>query len=405
MIERIGRAMRESRLRRLALRGLFGLVLVTLAACGGSQEITPPGRETPAGEAVTPEPTMPPRDATDQAITAEGRLVSPYPSLPLGFGGGVSGEVVTVTVRPGDEVGAGDLLAQLDDANLRLAVMDAELALERATMDRDRAVAQWERDVAEAEEALAAAERARTMARLEVSDTSVEEARTALERARQAEANAEQDYLKALDFWPPLPVDTYYDAWQRAIRERELAEMRLTDAEDALSASYLTMEARDADVVQAERALAALQEGPDPAFERAVEDTEIQLAEAEEALNHARLTVPWEAVVLSVDVAPGATVSAGTPVVTLLNVADGLRFVTQDLSEQHVAAIHPGQRAVVTLRTFPEQPLEGVVEAVVPQIEERADTEGRFAIYVRLGPTELRLLPGLTGRVEILTEE
>jgi multidrug efflux pump subunit AcrA (membrane-fusion protein) len=317
----------------------------------------------------------------------------------------VSGEVVTITVRPGDAVEAGALLAQLDDTELQRAVDDAELALERATIDRERAVAQWERDVADAEEALAAAERARTTARLEYSDTSVEEARTSLERAQQAEADAEQDYLKAIDFWPPLPVEEYYDAWQRAIRERELAEMRLADAEDAQGASYLELESRDTDVVQAERALAALQEGVDPAYDRAVEDAELQLAEAEEALDHARLTAPWDAIVLSVDVAPAATASAGTPVVTLLNVSQGLRFVTEDLSEQHVAEIRPGQRAVVTLRTFPEQPVDGAVEAVVPLVEETADAEGRFAVHIRLDATELRLLPGLTGRVEIFTEE
>ena len=404
-MERMRRTMRESRLRRLALAGLAGLVLIALTACGGPEAAAPPGGETPAGEGATPEPTLPPLETTGQAVTAEGRLVSPYPSLPLGFGGGVSGDVVTITVGAGDTVEAGDLLAQLDDTGLQRAVDDAQLALERATLDRDRATAQWERDVTEAEEALEAAERARTTARLEYSNTSVEEARTALERAQQAEADAEQDYLKAIDFWPPLPVDQYYDAWQRAIRERELAEMRLADAEDAQGASYLTLETRDTDVVQAERALAALQEGVDPAYERAVEDAERQLAQAEEALRHARLVAPWDAVVLSVDVAPAATISAGTPVVTLLNVAQGLRFVTQDLSEQHVAEIRPGQRAVVTLRTFPEQSIEGQVEAVVPQIEETADAEGRFAVHVGLGSIELRLLPGLTGRVEIFTED
>ena len=125
-------------------------------------------------------------------------------------------------------------------------------------------------------------------------------------------------------------------------------------------------------------------------------------SQAQEALEHARLTAPWAAIVLSVDVAPEA-VSAGTPVVTLLSIEDGLRFVTQNLSEQHVADIYPGQRAVVTLRTFPETPLEGTIEAVVPQIGEAVETDAHFTVHVRLAPTDLRLLPGLTGRAEILT--
>ena len=119
---------------------------------------------------------------------------------------------------------------------------------------------------------------------------------------------------------------------------------------------------------------------------------------------HARLVAPWAAIVLSVDVAPGADVGAETPVVTLLDVEDGLRFVAQNLSEQHIAAVYPGQRATVTLRTFPETELEGVVEAVVPQVGEAVEADARFTVRVRLAPTDLRLLPGLTGRVEIFTD-
>ncbi len=128
-------------------------------------------------------------------------------------------------------------------------------------------------------------------------------------------------------------------------------------------------------------------------------------SQAQEALEHARLTAPWAAIVLSVDVAPEATASAGTPVVTLLSIEEGLRFVTQNLSEQHIADIYPGQRAVVTLRAFPETPLEGTIEAVVPQIGEAVETDAHFTVHVRLAPTDLRLLPGLTGRAEILTED
>ena len=115
---------------------------------------------------------------------------------------------------------------------------------------------------------------------------------------------------------------------------------------------------------------------------------------------------------LSVDTAPGAEVGSETPIVTLLHVGDGLRFVTQNLSEQHIADVYPGQRATVTLRTFADAPLEGVVESVVPQESEDETSDARFTVFVRLvtsNPTDdasgqsLRLLPGLTGRVEILT--
>jgi HlyD family secretion protein len=340
-----------------------------------------------------------------RAIVAEGQLGSLYPSLPLGFGGGVSGEVLTITVKAGDTVRAGETLALLDDTDLQCSADEAQRAVDRARADHEQALRQWERDVADAESGLADARRALSTARLGYSETAVEEARTALDRARTAEEDAKGTYEWARGFWPPLPVDDYYDGWQRAIRERELAEMRLVDAEDAHSAEYLDLEARAEDVAQAERALAALQEGVPPVHQRAVEDAEGALARSLDALEHARLAAPWAAIVLSVDAAPGATAGTGTPVVTLLDVQDGLRFVSRNLSEQHVANVYPGQRAIVTLRTFAETPLEGTVEAVVPQVGEAASVDARFTVYVRLSPgnpeDDLRLLPGLTGRVEI----
>ena len=150
-------------------------------------------------------------------------------------------------------------------------------------------------------------------------------------------------------------------------------------------------------MAQAKRNLAALEEGVAQSYERAAEDAESQLIQAQEALEHAHLTTPWAAIVLSVDVAPEATVSAGTPVVTLLSIEEGLRFVTQNLSEQHIADIYPGQRAVVTLRTFPEAPLEGTIEAVVPQVGEAVETDAHFTVHVRLGSHRPAVAAGSHG--------
>ncbi len=379
------------------------LVLILAVAVAGCTRVI----EMPASavSGATPTPADLPPLPAGKTVLADGQLASPYPSLALSFGGGVSGQVLTITVQAGDVIKAGDELAVLDDTDLQRAVTDAQLALDRATTDRANATKQWERDVVDAEQALQEAERALSRARLQYSNTSVEEASTALDRARQTEANAKDDYNKALDRpWEPQEWrDRYYDTWQRAIRDRELAEMRLADAQDSRGANSLELEARQDDVVKAQRKLDALKEGLSPSYERAVQDAQQKLTQAEEALKHARLFAPWNAIVLSIDVAPKANVGPNVPVVTLLNVQDGLRFVTQNLSEQHIANIHSGQKAVVTLRTFPDNPLEGTVEAIVPQIKaETADK--RFAVHVRLPPTDLDLLPGLTGRVEIFAK-
>jgi multidrug resistance efflux pump len=326
----------------------------------------------------------------------------------MGFGGEVSGEVDSIAVKAGDAVEAGDLLATLDDTELQRAVDEAQLALDRAIADREDAVEQWEQDVADAEKTLADAKRDLAVARLEFSDTDLEEARVNLKWAQRSEADRKDEYEKARVQWPPIAIDEQRAAWERAIDDRLMAEKRLVDAEEAYTVEALKLQGLEADVTQAERDLAALQDGIEASYDRDIEDARIELAKAQQDLAHARITAPWAAIVLSVDAVAGADVDASTPIVTLLDVEDGLRFVTQDLSEQHVAAVYPGQRAVVTLRTFAGEPLEGTVEAVVPQVDETGEAEeadARFTIYVQLAPADLRLLPGLTGRVEIYTGE
>lgn len=392
---------------KISVRFLWLLAIVMLAAgCTRVVEV-PMGAATVEAESAA-EPAPLPAVSVGKLVAADGRLASPFPSLALGFGGGVSGDIVSLTVRAGDVVTAGIVLARLDDTDLRLAVDKAQLTLDRAILDRERAELQWEQDVIDAQQSLTTTQRALETSRLQYSNTSVEEANTALERWRQAEADAKRNYETPLygDYTPDNIRESNYKAWQNAIREREFAEMRLRDVRNARSVRALDIEAREQDVAQAERKLDTLEAGIAPSYDRAIEDAERELAKAKAALDNAVLIAPWNAIVLSVDVAPKATVGAGTPVVTLLNIEDGLRFVSENLSEQHVAALRPGQRATITLRTYPETPLEGTVEAVIPQVKAaETTTDARFTVHVRLAPTDLLLLPGLTGRAEIFTGE
>ncbi len=386
---------------------LLWLLAIVMLAAGCNRVVEAPMGAITVEAVATAEPSPLPAVSVGKLVAADGRLASPFPSLALGFSGGVSGVVITITARAGDVVQAGDVLARLDDAELRRAVDTAQLTLDRAVLDQERAQAQWEQDVADAEQSLASAQRALESAQLQYSNTSVAEARTSLEHMRQAEADAKKAYETPLfgDYTPDDERERDYKAWQNAIREREFAEMRLKDALNARSVRALDTEAREQDVVQSERKLAALESGIAPSYARAIEDAERELAKAQAALKNAVLIAPWDAIVLSVDVAPKATVGAGTSVMTLLNIADGLRFVSENLSEQHVAALRPGQKATITLRAYPETPLEGTVEAIIPQAKAAETTDARFTIHVRLAPTDLSLLPGLTGRAEIFTGE
>ena len=388
---------------------LFAMIAALIALSAGCTRVIPMQVNPPEVEGG-PTPTPRPAVTLGKTVAADGALASAYPPLALTFGGSVSGEVVEIAVQPGDRVAAGDLVARIDDTALQRAVADAALALERAQVDKVQAEAQWERDVADAEASLVAAQNTLTSTLLQYSSTGVEEARIALERARQAEQDAKQAYETPLfDGWtPPEQREQDYEAWQLRIQDRELAEMRYDDALDNRAVNAVELERQRQDVETARRKLEALEDGIAPSYQRAIEDAARELEKAKEALADARLVAPWAAIVRSVDIAPNAQVNASTPIVTLLNTEDGLRFITQNLSEQHVAALATGQRARVTLRSYPDTPLDGVVEAVAPQGNGEPSTtatDAHFTVRVNLAPTDLHLLPGLTGRVEIFTEE
>jgi multidrug resistance efflux pump len=97
-------------------------------------------------------------------------------------------------------------------------------------------------------------------------------------------------------------------------------------------------------------------------------------------------------------------VGSGTPIVTLLNVQE-LYFATENLGERHVAQLRKGQRAEITLRAYPDSAIAGQVETVVPKMDRQTDSDARFVAYIRLEESDLDLLPGMTGRMEIVTEE
>jgi multidrug resistance efflux pump len=117
-----------------------------------------------------------------------------------------------------------------------------------------------------------------------------------------------------------------------------------------------------------------------------------------------RLVAPAGGTVLSVDSAPGSLVGSGTPVVTLLDTGR-LQFETNNLSERDLAQITPGQEALITLKAYPNDTVDGRVLRIAPVAEGTVGDAATFSVIIDLDGTDLDLLPGMTGRVEIVSNE
>jgi len=277
--------------------------------------------------------------------------------------------------------------------------------------------------VANAEIAVRLAEISHLQAQESATDDAVAAARASVAAAEAEVTSAQAQYNRAQD----SDGEIANARTQVAVAQAALDEL-LEDADpDELAAA-------EAQVEQTKAALDALLEDPDPdelaAAEAQVEQTkaalddllvgasardldvaEINVAQARLALEGAQrgleeveLVAPASGTVTAVQTAPGTLVGSGSPIVTLLDMAQ-LEFHTTNLSERDVARVFPGQTALVTLKAFPNEPIETTVARIGVEAGVAAADAATFPVILALSETDLELRPGMTGRVEIRGKE
>ncbi len=186
----------------------------------------------------------------------------------------------------------------------------------------------------------------------------------------------------------------------------ELADVAAAQA--AMTAAEAAVTASVAQVVQAQAALDALLAGPSAsdlvAAQINVEQARLALVSAQRGLDNVELLAPAPGTVTAVGAAVGTPVGGGTPIVILLD-STQLDFHTTNLSERDLAQVFPGQKAVVTLKAFPNDPIQATVVRIGLEAGAAVGDAATFPVILELGETELELRPGMTGRAEIRTGE
>jgi RND family efflux transporter MFP subunit len=127
---------------------------------------------------------------------------------------------------------------------------------------------------------------------------------------------------------------------------------------------------------------------------------EDQVAAAELALGNATVAAPFDGVVASRAVEPGAVVAEGTALLSLVDLSE-----VEMLASAPVAAgaqIRPGQAVEVKVDGIEGRTFRGEVQRVAPVAEEGTRT---LTIYVRLDNPDGTLLGGMFATGSIVTEE
>ena len=416
---------------------------------------------TQQGATVEPAATAAPRSTaaaeatpvgTGVTILADGVLQAAQPALPLAFETG--GRLLAVHVRTGDRVEAGDPIATLDDAHAQRELSQAgynlqlaELALEElakppapATLAGARAslATAWanltaltappgEQQILAAKLNLDGAEQA-LQDLLDLPDpdaVQIAESNLTMAEMQVRAAQTAYDQVAGLEFAGLTPqalnlwqATTAYEQAQaeynRALKgasddQISTARARVALAQAELAALFKepdhdAVTAAEAQVEQAQAALDALEAGASSGeLDRAeinVALARLALESAQQGLEGVELLAPAPGTVAQVHAAPGALVGGGSPIVTVLDTTE-LEFHTANLSERDLGQIYPGQPAVVTLKAFPDRPIEATVARVGLQAGAAVGDAVTFPVILVLGETDLELRPGMTGRVEI----
>lgn len=351
-------------------------------------------------ETLAPSPTL---VRTGVTVLADGVVQPAQPALPLAFETG--GRLLAVHVRAGDLVQAGDLIATLDNTHAQRQVAEAQLGLRLAELELENLTREASSaDVAAAEASVASAQANLNALFAGPTEYDLQSAKLNVDAAKDQlyAAQAQRDAIAGNPHAGGAEVDAAEAGVLSAevnVQQAILAQERLTEG-----ASQAEVSQARSQLAAAQAALDALLAGASPkdlaAAEINVEQARLALASALRELVNAELMAPISGTVTAVQAAPGTLVGGGAPIVALLDMTQ-LEFHTTNLSERDLAQIFPGQAAVVTLKAYPNDPIEATVGRIGLQAGAAVGDAATFPVILVLSETDLDIRPGMTGRAEI----
>ena len=285
-----------------------------------------------------------------------------------------SGRIRQITVREGDPLEAGQVIAVLDDEQIRareqqasaavrqaearvrlsqhqIAVLEEQLRQSQLGVDQARADAQGK--VNEAEGKLAAAEA--QLAQAEASYAQAKWDREAMGRLFKRELIAEQEARRAESAEEAQAAVVAASRRQVEAARGTLTAARANLVNPAIRSSQAA--AVQGQILQARADIAAAQ--------AEAERARAQLEEARANRNDLQVIAPFTGTVATRTAEPGEVITAGTPIVTLVNL--GEVYLRAFVPEGQIGRVRIGQPARVYLDSAPSTPIDANVMRIDPQ--------------------------------------
>ena len=311
----------------------------------------------------------------------------------------VSGPIVDLPIRDNAFVKAGELLFEIDPRTFEASLAQARAQYDGTGDDNLALTKQVEAAEAQVEASTAAVRQAESAIR----QLDAEVVKNAAELERQQELLPQKATSQK-------SVERAMANFEVSVQEREGAVASLAQSRAALN--------------QAEAALAEARAnlGAPGDANAEIRASRAAVRQAELNLEFTRVRAPVDGYVTNLNLQLGSQAVANQPALALIDASSF--WVDGYFRETSVGNIRRGNKAVVTLMTYPDAPLEGYVDSLGWGIAQQDGSTGtdllpnvsptfewirlaqRVPVKVRLTkvPEEVRLRVGTTGSVLVLTD-
>lgn len=311
-----------------------------------------------------------------------------------------------LSVQPGDQVTAGQVIAREDSSILDQTVVQARASLAASQANLEKLT-----------EPLSPQTLATYKAQLEQADATWQAAQSANQQSQaddQSKIQTDQQNLQndqntlagdenLAGFSNGQPIQTKTVVGAEATVATDKTNL-LTDQNALNSLASTLAQAKAAEnlaVAQYNQNIAP----PDPAAlaaaEAAVEQAQSGLSSAQLNAAKATMTAPFTGNISAVNYTVGDVVTAATPVVTLVPTG-GVLQLHAEVSEANIAQLQVGQTAVFVPDANPSESFQGQVTAVStsPTVTQNV-TQYQVNVSLPSSSSQGKLIPGMTGTVNI----
>ncbi len=293
-------------------------------------------------------------------------------------GSQVSGNIKALYADFNTKVKKGQLVAQIDPQAFQARVDQARASLDSA----NSAVVSARAQIQKAEADIASARAALANQQASVAKSKAME-RDAAMKLKDRQSLAQQGIISKED------LSTAQSAYDGAI------------ADQAASAAQVDAANHQIQSAQAQRDVANTQLS---SAQSQVKQAQAGLQQAQLDLDHTHITAPVEGTVIARHMDVGQTVAASFQSPTIFEIAQDLTKMQVDtnVDESDVGVVKVGQEANFTVDAYPSTTFQGTVRQI-RQAPINVQNVVTYDIVVAVSNDQLKLFPGMTASVKILT--